>query len=172
MDPAALRHHFDNLDPEFHAEFWESLVWMRTECPVALSDRHGGFWFVTRYDDVRSVCEDWRRFTSTQGLAIPPAPMPPLPPISVDPPEQRDWRHLLNPYFAPASLAHLEPRIREVADRFVDDFVEDGRCDIVADFASVFPGAVFFELHPRSRTPRCRAVASCDRSRGGPDRQR
>jgi cytochrome P450 len=33
--------------------------------PVARTEEGGGFWLVTRYDDVKRVLEDWETFSST-----------------------------------------------------------------------------------------------------------
>ena len=38
----------------------------RGQCPVARTEEGGGFWLVTRYDDVKRVLEDWEMFSSTE----------------------------------------------------------------------------------------------------------
>ena len=39
--------------------------------PVAWSDEHGGFWVVTRYEDVLRVAQDWQTFSSAEGVNVP-----------------------------------------------------------------------------------------------------
>jgi cytochrome P450 len=58
--------HFDHFSPEFGVAFAETLARMRSLCPVAHSDRHGGFWVVTKYHDVVRVAQDWETFSSAQ----------------------------------------------------------------------------------------------------------
>ena len=36
-------------------------------------------------------------------------------------------------------MAQVEPRIYEIADDLVDEFIEHGQCDYVDDFAKPFP---------------------------------
>ncbi|MFD0857133.1 hypothetical protein ACFQ07_33315, partial [Actinomadura adrarensis] len=43
---------FDPLDPDFTADPHRVLSEVRTSCPVAFSDRFGGFWALTRRRDV------------------------------------------------------------------------------------------------------------------------
>ena len=52
---------------------------------VAWSDEHGGFWVVTRYEDVLRVAQDWRTFSSAEGVNV-PAPATPMTVCS------RSWR--------------------------------------------------------------------------------
>jgi len=81
---------FDHHDPRFIEDPVAACSEMREQCPVLWSDRHGGYWFVTRYDDVRAASKDWERFTSSvpNVSAIPsshPRTEPDLP-IEIDPP--------------------------------------------------------------------------------------
>src|SRR5689334_921711 len=76
---------------------------LRRDCPVAHSSKHGGFWLLTRYDDVRSAALDWRGFTSsvvgvTAIPVITPRTQPQLP-IEIDPPQHSRYRALVNPVF-------------------------------------------------------------------------
>jgi cytochrome P450 len=120
---------------------------MRADHPVAHSDRHGGFWVVTRYEDVLAVAQDWRTFSSAHGVSVPPTESAvPAIPEHVDPPLHRSYRQIINRYFTPQAVAHHEPATRRLVRRLVDDFIEAGECDFMADFARPFPGLTFFEL--------------------------
>ena len=55
---------FDHTDPQWVADpfpIWDEL---RTECPVAHSDRYGGTWLPVRHADVSAIAYDTEHFTS------------------------------------------------------------------------------------------------------------
>jgi cytochrome P450 len=138
--------HFDHLAPEFSEQFDETLASMREKCPVVHSDRYGGFWVVTRYEDVLRVLQDWQVFTSTQKVSIPPpsSSIPALP-QETDPPLHRAFRRVLNVYLTPAWVAPYEPPTRQLVTRLIDDFIETGRCEFMEAFAEQLPKLSFFE---------------------------
>ena len=53
-------HQFDYLAPEFGVDPHEPLARMRSKCPVTHSDLYGGYWVLSRYDDVAAVFGDPR----------------------------------------------------------------------------------------------------------------
>jgi cytochrome P450 len=151
-DPAGLddewcREHFNYLDPAFADDLHSTLARMRSACPVTHSDQRGGFWAVTRYDDVLAVAQDWQTFSSQLGVAIPETAMvSPAIPEHIDPPLHREYKRLINAWFTPAVVARHEEPTRGLVTRLIDGFVEAGRCDFMADFAQPFPGLAFFDL--------------------------
>jgi cytochrome P450 len=156
--------HFDPMSPVLAGRLHDTLTHMRTTCPVAHSDQYGGFWFLTRYDDVMSVLQDTVTFTNTEGLTVPTgkAVVPNLP-EEVDPPLHRMYRKVINPYLTPAAIERWQEPTRAVADRPIDNFIEVGRCDLMADFATPFPGLTLFEFvlnAPREHIPWLQEVAT------------
>ena len=140
-------HHFDHLSPELGEDLHPLLGYLREHCPVAHSDQYGGYWMVTRYDDVMRVAQDWDTFSSAQGVTV---PMPPesvamIIPEMVDPPLHREYRKLINTYFTQSAVAQWEPGVRDIVTRLVDDVIETGHAEFMEDFARPFPGMVFFE---------------------------
>jgi cytochrome P450 len=117
---------------------------LRRECPVAYSDRFGGFWTLTRYDDVVAVARDVDTYRSSEKTTIPDsAPgRPPRPPLESDPPEHSDYRRVLNPYFLPRRMRALEPAIRRLADELLDGIVGRGPVDFVTHFSNPYPVSV------------------------------
>jgi cytochrome P450 len=115
---------------------------------VARSNRHGGFWVVSRYDDVYRAAQDWATFSSAQGMTLPRVSLEAMPfiPIDTDPPNQTMYRHLLQPYFSPPSVARLEATVREFVAGRVKRIVEQGTGDLVKDLAEPVPMLVIFEL--------------------------
>lgn len=114
---------------------------MRASCPVAHSEAHGGFWLLSRYDDVRSALLDWQTFGSNHPgrIAIPhTAASKEVPgiPIEVDPPAHTEYRKAVASFFSKAEVAKLEPDLTRIANELIDGFLERGECDIVKDYAT------------------------------------
>ena len=140
-------HHFNYLAPEFAREIHPTLARMRAQCPVTHSDERGGFWVVTRYEDVLHVAQDWETFSSELGVAIPDTKMVvPAIPEHVDPPLHRVYKRLISAWFTPAVVGPYEQPTRALVTRLIDEFIEAGTCDFMADFAQPFPGLAFFDL--------------------------
>jgi cytochrome P450 len=140
-------HHFDHLSPELAQSLHETLARMRDDHPVAYSEEHGGFWVVTRYEDVLRVAQDWRTFSSARGVSVPDTKMVVRAiPEHMDPPEHRVYRRLINGWFTPTVVARYEQPTRALVTRLIDGFVEAGECDFMADFARPLPGLAFFDL--------------------------
>ena len=62
-----VTHHFDHLSPRMAGQLNEAMARMRGVCPVAHSEEWGGFWVVSRYEDVLRVAQDWETFTLDRG---------------------------------------------------------------------------------------------------------
>jgi len=140
-------HHFDYLDPDLGASLPATLARMRAHCPVAHSDSYDGFWVITRYEDVLAVAQDWQSFSSAHGLSVIPSKgVVRNLPVEADPPEQRIFKKLINPYFTPAAVAPYEAPTRALVTRLIDAFIGDGECDFMAAFARPLPSLAFFDL--------------------------
>ncbi len=142
MDDIDFNHHA----PDFAATNVERYRDMRSRCPVAHSSAHGGFWVLSRYDDVLRVARDDKTFSSAREVVVPPTNVGRLIPLQSDPPELDRFRGLLSPYFAPAALKTLEPFIREVAHASIDAFIERGQADIVTELANPVPSSTTMKL--------------------------
>jgi cytochrome P450 len=70
----------------------------------------------------------------------------PLIPLSVDPPEHKKYRRILDPLFAPKKMEALEGDIAARFNRLMDAFVDDGRCDFTKEVAVPFPSSIFCGL--------------------------
>ena len=140
--------HFDHLSPVLAHEFHPTLARARSLCPVARSDAYeGGFWVLTRYEDVLRVAQDWQTFSSELGITVPvPATSMKILPVTVDPPLQRAFKRLVNVYFTPAKVGPWEEPTRALVNQLIDGFIERGECDFMTEFARPFPGLAFFDL--------------------------
>jgi len=122
-----------------------------SRCPVAHGyDREGRFTVVHRYEDVLRVVQDWRTFQTGPAVRVPALPenIAPfeLPPMTSNPPIQRHFRELLNPYLTPAAVAPHEEGIREIAGTLLDGFIESGSDDIVGLVTQPFSPVLTFRF--------------------------
>lgn len=140
-------HHFDHLSGELAQTMPETMARMRALCPVARSDAYDGFWVVSGYEEVVSVAQNWQAFSSAHGLSVTRAQMVVRNlPVEADPPEQRVYKRLVNPYFTPAAVAPWEQPTRELVTRLIDAFIDDGACEFMDAFARPLPSLAFFEF--------------------------
>ena len=131
---------FDHHTAEWVEDPYTVYRELRNECPVAFTEAHGGFWLLSRYQDVREALLDWQTFSSNHPgrVAIPhtrPGAHPGIP-IEFDPPEHTRYRDLVSRYFSPSEVKKLEPQITRFADDLVAGFHRRGACDIVRDYAA------------------------------------
>jgi cytochrome P450 len=109
---------------------------MRATCPVAHSDNYGGFWALTRYEDVDAATRDTSRFSSLPTITLPSVGAPrPFIPMEADPPQHTKYRSLLNVVFSARRFAELEGEIRKHAVELVDRFARAGEADLARDLA-------------------------------------
>jgi cytochrome P450 len=123
-------------------------------CPAADA------WVVTRYEDVARVVSDGDRFSSAdvlqrvggicpeaQGVMSRGYPFSELRSIiMLDDPDHGPIRKVVASAFTPRRVAGLEPRIRAIANGFVDAFAAGGEVDLVKQFAYPLPLSVIMEL--------------------------
>ena len=120
---------------------------LRSRCPVAYSDDLGGFWAVTRHEDICRVLTDWQTFTTTVQNVVPPvATTQRRPPLHLDPPGNIPYRNAILRFLTPKRIEAWRPRIEKMVDRFLDPFVAKGGGDICAEFSFVFPIALLAEF--------------------------
>lgn len=70
----------------------------------------------------------------------------PLIPLQVDPPDQKKYRTLLDPLFAPHQVKRLEPSITALAHQLIDGFEHQDEVDLVSRFSVPLPSQVFLTM--------------------------
>ncbi len=141
---------WDHTDPQWVADpypIWEEL---RGRCPVAHTDRYGGGWFPATHAGVSTIAKDTENFTSRTvilGNGRPgddalPAPIGVAPPITSDPPFHAIARRLLLPAFAPGPINALEPQIRALCQRLLDQLGDHEIVNGGAEYAQYIPPGV------------------------------
>jgi cytochrome P450 len=102
-----------------------------------------GYWAVTRFDDVREVSRNPELFCSGQGITFEsiPAEMAEMSSsfLVMDAPRHTALRSVVSAEFTPRRVAHLQTQIAERARVIVEDFMEAGTGDAVADLATKLP---------------------------------
>jgi cytochrome P450 len=145
LDVEFLTQHVDPYDPTFAEQIEAASPYLSAGCPVVHSDRNRGLWMVYDYENASRVWRDWETFSSNPDKYMYFRDTKPVElPIDLDPPLQRAYRKLLNPYFTPARASAFEPAVRQLVSGLIDDFIEAGECDLVSQFAREFPGRMLF----------------------------
>jgi cytochrome P450 len=148
QEPAGreLPEDFDPLatdDPlEVHAMYRD----LRGRCPVAHTDSYGGFWALTRYDDVKAAALDDARYISSVRAVVPSDPRGlRRPPLNYDAPAHTPYRRALDRTLSRQRLERLQPRLREHARRELRPLLDRGEGDIAQEFGARFPAWVTTE---------------------------
>ena len=136
----------------------EWFTYLRNTAPIYRHPEPAGpgFWVFTKHDDVTAIGRDAKHFSSDQarggvvGLEEPEVPvdfeqggnlM-----LTMDPPPHTRYRRLVNRGFTPRMIGMLEPHIRDLTTRIVDEAMARGEVDFVVDVASELPLQVIAEL--------------------------
>jgi len=114
-----------------------------------------GFWVFSKYDDVVAIGRDAKHFSSDQrrggvvGLEEVENPewqqegqlM-----LTMDPPAHTRHRRLVNRGFTPRMIGMLEPHIREITVKILEEAIAKGEVDFVVDVAAELPLQVIAEM--------------------------
>ena len=137
------------FDFDFHGAaldtVFDDYAAMHRECPVSWSDRYGGFWTLTRYDDIQAAEHDWETFSVAPSMILPPFGTDrPLIPLDIDPPALTPYRQILLPFFTAKRMDQLIPRTRVLAQQLLDDLTDSEVID-VSRYCRLLPAMVFGE---------------------------
>ena len=143
---------FSHLEPEWSADPYPIQDDLRQRCPIAHTDRFGGGWLPTRYEDVAAIAYDTERFSSRSIIMSnfrPPRELAPIggsPPITSDPPFHHDARKLLLPAFTKTAVARLEPATRALCHSLIDALDGQDVVDAARDYAQHIPMRVIADM--------------------------
>ena len=143
---------FSHLEPEWAADPYPIQNDLRQRCPIAHTERFGGAWLPTRYEDVAAIAYDTERFSSRSIILSnfrPPRELAPIggsPPISSDPPFHHDARKLLLPAFTKKAVAKQEPATRAFCHSLIDSFEGRDVVDAAYDYAQHIPMRVIANM--------------------------
>jgi cytochrome P450 len=106
-------------------------------------------WLVSRYDEVKRVCNDHATFSSETHRSPGPAREASGASANMatsDPPRHTRLRALVTHGFTSQSVARLEPRIAELTHELIDAKLATGGMDLVQDLAAPLPVIVIAEI--------------------------
>jgi len=161
---------FDSIDffrgNELVVDPYPYFDYLRAQCPV-LREPHHGVVMVTGYDEALKVYTDTATFSSCNSVTG-PFPGFPVPlegddvsdlieqhrdelPFSdqittFDPPKHKAHRGMLMRLLTPKRLRENEEFMWHHADRQIDEFVANGECEFIKDFAAPFTLYVIADL--------------------------
>lgn len=139
------------LDPYDHKFHWDPYPYYRAareHDPVYFYES-GGFWLLTKWDDVNRAFRDHKTFINTGALALEREANEQLPYpmfLASDASEHMRQRAVLAPLMMPAALARLEGYARERTRELMAPHLATGRLDFVADLACFLPMDVISRL--------------------------
>jgi cytochrome P450 len=143
----ALGFEYDHYDPAFALDPHPVYATLREKCPVSFSENYGGFYVMSKFEDISEILMDAATFSSW------PADTPPTPghnraliPLEVDAPDHRRYRMIIDPVFRPNAIAHIATSVREYAIELVDTMLAKREFDFMTEFAVPFPSSVFLRL--------------------------
>src|SRR5215469_13665473 len=141
---------FSPYDYEFQNDPYPLYARLRAEAPVYRNDELG-FWALSRYGDVSTGFRDHAAFSNANGVMVEPSMWGPdasrcISFLGMDPPQHTRMRGLISRAFTPRRVAALEPRIREMAGKYLETAVERGSFDFMTELAAALPLDVISEL--------------------------
>jgi cytochrome P450 len=143
---------FSHLEPEWSADPYPIQDDLRQRCPIAHTERFGGAWLPTRYEDVAAIAYDTDHFSSRSIILSnfrPPRDLAPIggsPPISSDPPFHHDARKLLLAAFTKKEVARQEPATRAFCHSLIDALAGRDVVDAAGEYAQHIPVRVIANM--------------------------
>ena len=152
-----VAHRYDAFEQAAPFATWAHL---RADDPVFF-DEVSGYWVVSRYDDVKAVFGDWESFSS-EIAHLPVRERGPQAAKIMDdggftaysglsarvPPEHTRIRNVVSKGFTPRRYAALEPTIREITGRLVEQMLAapDHRADLLKALCEEIPVVTILAL--------------------------
>ncbi|MET0325415.1 MAG: cytochrome P450 [Ilumatobacteraceae bacterium] len=123
-----------------HFEQWDAL---REQCPAFWNDVGEGHWVLTRFDSARKALQQVETFSTDSTIISDPNPEYMLLPLFLDPSLHVKYRQLYNARFSPGAVDRLTPMARQVCRDTIEQVLDRGHCDVINEFADLFPTQVF-----------------------------
>ncbi|MDR7101894.1 cytochrome P450 [Croceicoccus sp. BE223] len=165
VDPARVVD-VDIYAPEGQAEdyhrAWAAIQAANPE--LVWTPRNEGHWIALGGEALAEVQSSWEKF-SNRVIVIPKSvgELHGLIPTTIDPPEHRPYRKLLNDSLRPSEVRGMRQSIRDVAVELIEGFRARGHCNFTEEFARIFPVRVFLAMVdvPQSDAETIRHWALC-----------
>ncbi|TQC47121.1 cytochrome P450 [Rhodococcus sp. WS4] len=138
-------------DFDFHGpaldEIFDTYKEMREKCPVGRSEKHGGFVYITKSEDIFAAEQSPETFAVGPSMLMPAFGTDvPLIPIDIDPPDHGDYRKILLPLFTPKAIARLDDGMHSTSRELAEEVAAHEIVDASAMFARPMPTIIFSRL--------------------------
>ncbi len=141
---------------EGYAKNWRGILKeLRETYPVAWSEAHGGFWVISKHEDILRVEQNPQLFSSDndinqerqggKGIRIPSSQIR-LRLMESDPPEHTALRKLEAPFVSVTALEPWFELTQQLVDQQIDSVIESGQADLCHDIAIAVPAQVTLRL--------------------------
>jgi len=113
---------------------------LRGRCPVAHTEDYGGYWALTRHDDVRAAATDAELFISSVKAVVPSDPRGiRRPPLNFDAPRHTPFRRALARTLSRNRVEQIVAQLRPRARELFADFAAGKDRDIAKTFGTLLP---------------------------------
>ncbi|MEE6164094.1 MULTISPECIES: cytochrome P450 [unclassified Mycolicibacterium] len=153
-------------DPALAQDPYEYYEYLRSRGPVSAEPHHGVV-AVTGYQEVMAAFKDTDSFSAVNAIG---GPFPPLPfepegdditeqieahrhefpifehMVVMDPPQHERARSLLSKLLTPRRLKENEDYMWQLADHQLDEFIANGRCEFLSEYAKPFATLAITDL--------------------------
>jgi cytochrome P450 len=148
-------------DEPHHRDPYPHYKELRDTCPVAHSERHGGYWIVSKHQDISRVLLEVDTFSSRRirvddansGMLAADNLGPdgldlgdPISLTTMDPPDHTNYRRLVTPLFSQKRVLTWMPSIRAAAVELLEAIKLEGSCEFTSEFAAELPILVFLDI--------------------------
>lgn len=152
----AVARSFAPFSEEYLNNPYDFFAGAREKEPVFYSPEHD-YWVLLKYRDIEAVFRDPETFSAE----IARHPVTPICPaaaqvrdeldVSIEPSlvdeandTHKHHRKIFGTAFTPKRVNQMEDRIREIVDRYIDDFINDGKADLVSQLLYEVPALAIF----------------------------
>jgi cytochrome P450 len=121
------------------AKIYEEYRYLRKNCPIVHTNKYGGYWLMTRYEDVKRAAMDSETYISSVKAVVPSDPRGiRRPPLNFDAPAHTPFRTALERTVKPARLKRLREPLERHAEAELAPLLARGRGDICTEFGANF----------------------------------
>ncbi|BBZ78625.1 cytochrome P450 [Mycolicibacterium anyangense] len=144
---------FDHHSPEFAESWREQYAGLRAACPMAHSEKHGGFFVATDYQAIQQILHDPQNFVcgrdldlgdgriASGGVTVPTNAVR-MGMMEMDPPRSQALRKIISGRFTKRAVQEYQPRMQQLVSWCIDKVIESGSIDFVDDIANPLPALI------------------------------
>ena len=155
-----LPENYNLLDPRVIESPYEAYSVYREKAPVFLSP-DTGFFVVTKYEDLKRVLSDYEffsrdivaywennvekkkegywKFGRSVGKVFSEKGWKQIPCFGSEPPNHTRFRKAANPSFTAGRIKKMEPYIKNLVNKLIDTFIDDGEVEFISQFCVPLP---------------------------------